>query len=400
MEEKTSTGPDGGGARRVRVPWFPVYGEVRRLLGIWPGFTKSRVTGLHRTLAQLRGTPQNPVDWRDPDSWIQEKLDGEDRKVAQAIWTESGKSVNPRYTSGHWMLSRSYRLLVDGGDGGLRLTVRGREFIDHEYGEAEAFLDLQEGLFELLTILADCGPARVGALLDPWGEFLKRRSGFRSPSTIRDTLRRRLTNLLDRRLVDRERQRYTVADTGLRYLKRVRPTPPDDELHAIRSLTRKREATVREDLHKHLLEMDPTAFEHLVARVLEAMDYENVDVTDPSGDGGVDVVAEIELGVTSVREVVQVKRHKRAIQAKDVAALRGSLFKFGAVRGTIVTTSRFASGAKEDAFAQGAAPITLIDGKKLIDLLIEHEIGVRKHDIEVLSVDFEGLADLVDPSGE
>ena len=396
MEQTGRTGPDGN-ARRVRVPWFPVYGEVRHLLRIWTGFTRSHVTRLHSSLTRLRGNPQNPVDWRDPDSWIPNKLDGEDRKLAQAIWTESGKSINPRHTAGHWVLSQKYRLLVDGGGGNLRLTERGRDFIDHELGETEAFLDLQEGVIELLMILADSGSARFGALVDPWAEFLKRRSGFRSPSTIRDTLRRRLRNLLDRGLVDRERQEYTVTDTGLQYLTRVRPSPPDDELQAIRNLSRKREATVREDLHKHLLQMDPIAFEHLVAQVLEAMDYENVKVTGPSGDGGVDVVAEIELGVTSVREVVQVKRHKRTIQGKDVAALRGSLFKFGAVRGTIVTTSGFARGAKKDAFAQGAAPITLIDGKKLIDLLIKHDIGVRKRSIEVLSVDLEGLATVEDP---
>lgn len=291
MEQAGRTGPDGN-ARRVRVPWFPVYGEVRPLLWIWTRFTKSHVTGLHSTLTRLRGNPQNPVDWRDPDSWIPNKLDGEDLKLAQAIWTESGKSINPRHMAGHWVLSQKYQLLVDGGDGNLRMTERGRDFIDHEFGEAEAFLDLQEGVIELLMILADSGSARFGALVDPWADFLKRRSGFRSPSTIRDTLRRRLRNLLDRGLLDRERQKYTVTDTGLQYLTRVRPAPPDDELQAIRDLSRKREATVREDLHKHLLQMDPIAFEHLVAQVLEAMDYENVKVTGPSGDGGVDVVAE------------------------------------------------------------------------------------------------------------
>lgn len=398
MEETGKAAPDGS-TRRVRVPWFPVYGELRHLLRIWPGFTRPHVTGLHRRLAELRGNPQNPVDWQDPDSWIRKKLKGEDLKLAWAIWTESGKAVNPRYTLGAWILSQKYRLLVDGGNGNLRLTERGRDFIDHELGEAEAFLDLQEGSIELLVILADLGPAQRGALIDPWAEFLKRRSGFRSPSTIRGTLSSRLRNLLARRLINRDRLKYTVTETGLQYLERVAPPPLGDELQAIRNMTRKREATVREDLHKHLLQMDPTAFEHLVALVLVAMDYENVKVTGQSGDGGVDVVAEIELGVTSVREVVQVKRHKRTIQAKDVAALRGSLFKFGAVRGTIVTTSRFARGAKKDAFAQGAAPITLIDGKKLIDLLIKHEIGIRKHDIEVLSVDWEGLADVEELGG-
>lgn len=117
---------------------------------------------------------------------------------------------------------------------------------------------------------------------------------------------------------------------------------------------------------------------------------QNVELTSCSGDGGVDVVADIELGITSVREVVQAKRHKRTIQRKDLDALRSSLCRFDAVRGTIVTTARFAKGTQEAAFATGAAPITLVDGDKLI----EHGIGVRKRILEVLAVDADVVADL------
>jgi hypothetical protein len=38
------------------------------------------------------------------------------------------------------------------------------------------------------------------------------------------------------------------------------------------------------------------------------------------------------------------------------------------VRGTIIATAPFSKGTSEAAFATGAAPITLIDGDKLIDL--------------------------------
>ena len=41
--------------------------------------------------------------------------------------------------------------------------------------------------------------------------------------------------------------------------------------------------------------MDPFAFEHLIKRLLEELDYQNVEVTACSGDGGVDVVGDIEL---------------------------------------------------------------------------------------------------------
>ena len=50
-------------SRRVRIPLFPKYGEVRHVLKIWPGRPKTQITGLHSTLAQLRGTPQKPVVW-------------------------------------------------------------------------------------------------------------------------------------------------------------------------------------------------------------------------------------------------------------------------------------------------------------------------------------------------
>ena len=99
--------------------------------------------------------------------------------------------------------------------------------------------------------------------------------------------------------------------------------------------------------------MDAFAFEHLVKRLLEEMGYQNVEVTPPSGDGGVDVIADIELGITSVREVVQAKRHRRTIQRKELDALRGSLHRFNAVRGTIIATSQFAKGTKEAAFEGG-----------------------------------------------
>jgi hypothetical protein len=48
----------------------------------------------------------------------------------------------------------------------------------------------------------------------------------------------------------------------------------------------------------------------------------------------------------------------------------------------------------EEAFSPGAAPITLIDGEKLIDLLLEHGIGVRKRTIELLEVDAEAFTAL------
>lgn len=270
------------------------------------------------------------------------------------------------------------------------LTDRGSDFLNHRLGEAESFLDMQEGLVELLTIVADSGPAHICGFEQAWTAYLKGHSRFRAPSSVRDTLRRRLNNLLDRGLIERESAKYTMTDDGLSYLERVLPEPGPRK--KIRKLAKEQEAAVRKSLREHLLKMDPKAFEELVGRLLEEMNYQNVEVIGQSGDRGVDVVADIQLGVTSVREVVQAKRHKGTIQRKELDALRGSLYQFNAFRGTIVATSRFAKGAVEAAFALGQPPITLIDGDRLIDLLIEHGIGVRTRAIKVLAFDPEGLS--------
>jgi restriction system protein len=137
--------------------------------------------------------------------------------------------------------------------------------------------------------------------------------------------------------------------------------------------------------------MDPFRFEELVKFLLEEMGYTDVETTSPTHDRGVDVVANIDLGISSVREVIQVKRHKGNIHRRVLDQLRGSLHRFDAVRGTIITTGGFSGGTERAAFERGAAPITLIDGEKLLDLLIEREIGVTKNTVEYIDFDVNKL---------
>ncbi|MEM1416314.1 MAG: restriction endonuclease [Myxococcota bacterium] len=381
--------------RRVRVPLFPPYSEVRHLLRVWPGRPRRQITGLKATIGALRGTPQQTVDWTDPDAWIEERLSGEDRELAEAIWKGSDGAVNPRHSYGHWLLATKYELLAEDAAGIMQLTDVGRGFLDSPGGDVEVALDEGEGLIKLLSIVADTGPARSAALMEDWTEYLQRHSSFNSDSTMSGALRQRLNNLLERALVERRSSLYSVTQRGLDYLAQVgdEDSVGGQEQPELRVLIRDQEKAVRESLRDLLLDMDPFAFEHLIKRLLEEMDYQNVRVTSPGGDGGVDVIADIELGITSVREVVQVKRHRRTIQRKDLDALRGSLYRFDAVRGTIISTSSFSKGTKEAAFATGAAPITLIDGDKLVDFLIEHGIGVRKRTVELLEVDADDFID-------
>ena len=388
--------------RQVRMPLFPLYSEVRLLLTILNGRPRADLLGLLGTLAELRGTPQEPQDWTAPDVWIVERLSGSEQKLALDIWKGSKQQVNPRYVMGHWYLARGYDLLSTDQDGLLHLTEIGRDFVQMPQGESVQLIDVKEGLIKLLSIVAERGPGMRGDFLPEWTRYLQAVSNFNSDSTFKDTLRRRLVNLAERNLIDRSGNSYQISSAGLEYLQRIggethgaTPAAEDisvpDEVHQLYELANQQRQAVRLRLKDHLQEMDPYQFEDLVRRLLEEMGYEKVQTTAPANDKGVDVIGDIEVGITAVREVIQVKRHRNNIQRPVLDALRGSLHRFGAVRGTIINTGGFSKGTQDAAFEHGAAPITLIDGEKLVDLLIEHQLGVRKKSLEILELDESAL---------
>jgi restriction system protein len=154
----------------------------------------------------------------------------------------------------------------------------------------------------------------------------------------------------------------------------------------------KQRAAVKRKLLEHLLGMDPRDFEHLVGRLLGAMGYDNITVTRRSADGGIDVVADIEMGILRLRTAVQVKRMKSNVGRPVVSQLRGDMMTLPDVnQGMIITTSGFSQGAADVARVRNAPVIVLIDGDRLGDLLIEHGIGAETEQVEVITFDEERL---------
>jgi restriction system protein len=60
-------------------------------------------------------------------------------------------------------------------------------------------------------------------------------------------------------------------------------------------------------------------------------------------------------------------------------------------QGVILTTAGFTKGAMEVSRLPNTAPIILIDGDRLTDLLIERRIGVRVEQVSVVSFDSDSL---------
>jgi restriction system protein len=156
----------------VHSPIFPIYSDVKTLMKIWKDTTsKSAALELVNSLWAQTGTPQNPVDWSNPDDWIDSRLSGVSKQVAKQIWEASAKKINPRYVYGSYLFVNLYELLSPDSSGIFRQTETGARFLIDD-PETIRKIDEAEGLPKLLAILAGHSPAKRGDLLDEWGHFL------------------------------------------------------------------------------------------------------------------------------------------------------------------------------------------------------------------------------------
>jgi restriction system protein len=142
---------------------------------------------------------------------------------------------------------------------------------------------------------------------------------------------------------------------------------------------------VRTQLHARLMAMKFEDFEDLVGVLLAELGFEEVAVTPRRGDKGIDVRGTLVVGdAVRIRMAVQVKRWKDNVQAPTVQQVRGSLGTHE--QGLIITTSDFSVGARKEAIRPDAAPVGLMNGQQLINLLLEHEIGVRKSSLDLFEL--------------
>lgn len=365
---------------KARTPWFPTYSRARLLYQQMVGVPVEAYRSMDEAIGKRMGTPQSQVSWGDPNTWIDQRLQGKDRDLAHHLW--GGKGLNPRYTGGEMALARNHKLLETDKNGLYQLTPRGQAFQAGD-GAVLREIDEEEGITHLLSVLATIGTAQRKDIIVAWMEALAPGGDGRSQNTMESKLYDRLVNVVERGLVDRVGHKYALTPQGQTYVAAV-----EGQQHNSAKLTLdKALKTYREEqrarLKKLLETMDPYRFEHLIRQLLLTMGYENVEVTKQSGDGGIDVLADLRFGVTSFREAIQVKRVKGNLPPSVVNELRGSLPAGQALKGTIFTVDNFSKKAREA--AQSAPPITLVDGGELIDLLVKHNIGVTVTRVELVT---------------
>jgi restriction system protein len=125
------------------------------------------------------------------------------------------------------------------------------------------------------------------------------------------------------------------------------------------------------EIQQYLRDMPPYDFQELVASLLRAMGHHVPWVAPPGKDGGFDILAWTDpLGIRTPRIKVQVRRVGQNINVDQIRAFAGLLGDDEV--GLFVTTSDFTKDAQEAARTHTKKQVTLVNFRRLIELLLEH----------------------------
>lgn len=144
---------------------------------------------------------------------------------------------------------------------------------------------------------------------------------------------------------------------------------------------------IQDQLRRRLLALDFHAFARCLCLLLTRLGYQEVRLagrTQWKGrnrSGGYDIEAALPAGVGRRRIIVQVKQFDTLpIFQRSVDELRGACLRAGAAEALLITASTFSPVVLRNAASAGTqvAPVRLLAGGELLDLLVRHRVGVRE----------------------
>jgi restriction system protein len=146
--------------------------------------------------------------------------------------------------------------------------------------------------------------------------------------------------------------------------------------------------TLRDNLSDELLTTikgcSPAFFEKLVVDVIVSMGYggsrrEAGRAVGGTGDDGIDgIINEDRLGLDNI--YLQAKRWEGTVGRPEIQKFAGALQGYRARKGIFITTSSFTKDA-QDYTQRIDSKIVLIDGQRLANLMIDHNVGVTSEAI-------------------
>jgi len=142
---------------------------------------------------------------------------------------------------------------------------------------------------------------------------------------------------------------------------------------------------IRTQLRRQMLALSYHAFAQCLCLLLSKIGYEDAGLSGRTGwkgrnrEGGYDIEAWLPAGVGRRRVVVQAKQFDALpVFQRSVDELRGTCLRAGAAEALLITTSAFSPVVERHAAEapMPVAPVRLLDGDALLDLLLRHRVGV------------------------
>lgn len=146
----------------------------------------------------------------------------------------------------------------------------------------------------------------------------------------------------------------------------------------------------------HLKKVQPIRFERIIVDLMLTLGYGGArddagEAVGKSGDGGIDgIIKQDRLGLDNI--YLQAKRYSdNTIGTGEINSFIGALSSRGATKGVFITTSTFSESAKRTAAMNPHIKVSLIDGRELAKLMIDHDLGVAleaRFDVKRIDSDY------------
>jgi hypothetical protein len=162
----------------------------------------------------------------------------------------------------------------------------------------------------------------------------------------------------------------------------------------VQQLAERYRETARRSILRLFQDLPHRALGELVVLLLEHVGFSAlVPVRRPGAHGAeLHLSGRLRTPAGEIRTAVVVRRDGREIGRERVTELRGALHHYGpASAAWLLTTGQVLSGAREEAAAPGASPLTVIDGIGLVRLCEEHGVGVVRTQVPLLLPDLDLL---------
>lgn len=408
---------------------IPRYSNIKILISALNGMEKSSIDDLLDEILKFdleRNEKINELKFMERalflKDWITKNITNKNKEVAIKIIMESKGEI--RISSMyhfdidfHSNFIAKHNLLSVDDNGVLKITDNGELFIRDDF-KFLFELDKKEGIFEIIKnyikfdadgipYVKGYSPPTRTILKSNWYKFYNKEKNkellFGTKNRIDSSFDTRFENLISRGILSYNSNipafiATQLTETGKNYIESLKSIDSIDNIFSRQDELQKLKINTAIQRWKHKTEkeilsilekINPYKFEEIIGKLLVAMKYTHVQVTKKSGDKGIDVIAKLEYGFSTIIDAIQVKRQTSNIQRKIIDELRGSLHYYNSTKGTIITLGGFSKGCEESAQISTTQTISLIDGQKLAELLIKHNIGVKKTSIDLISIDHD-----------